>query len=93
MTTATVAEKTRKLESRGKGQYLTGETFSRALNKTQAMDLKQDWRGRARERGGSVNFNLLAKRPELDATSLATQDRMNSVFVHHTQRAAAMFAS
>lgn len=63
MTTATIADKTRKWESLSKRQYLTCETFSQALNKIQVMDLKEEWSGRACERGGSVDFSLLLSDP------------------------------
>lgn len=85
-TRATASETTRKWESQIKGQYPTGETFSQALNRTYVMDLKEDWRFRACERGECVDFDLLAKRPEeLDRKSLAARGRMSHTYTRATR--------
>jgi len=80
-----LVEKIRRWESVSRGKYPTGETFSKALNRTQAMDLKYDWRGRACGRGGYLDFDLLSKyAPDMDAASLDSQRRMQSAFFSAT---------
>jgi hypothetical protein len=80
-----LVEEIRRWESVSRGKYPTGETFSQALNRTQAMDLKYDWRGRACGRGGYLDFNLLNKyAADMDAASLESQGRMKSAFFSAT---------
>lgn len=82
----TFAEKSRRWESGSNGRYPTGEAFSQALDRTQVMDLKENWRGRPCERGGGIDTKLLSKpSTDLDAASIGAQSRMKSAFFRATR--------